>query len=185
MRKSIPVIFAAALVGTASAGAAGAVGEQPVPTHLWEPLQATRTYTSGPIATESRGETDIAGGYGGVDPLIVHTPGTTSSVGTYDALITMSFRYRTRGATSATTYVHVATAEAPRVPAKTRPRTPAPLPRSPQSTSTSVQFVAASLRKNETYRFSPVVSIPVPQKVGTFSAALTDVVLTVQFTPHG
>lgn len=178
-------MVAAALVGTASAGAAGAVTEQPVPTPLWEPLQATRTYVSGPSATEDRGVTDIAGGQGGADPLIVHTPGTTSSVGTYDALITMSFRYRTRGATSATTYVDVATTEAPRVPAKTRPRTPAPLPRSPQSSSTSVQFVAASLRKNETYRFTPVVTIPVPQKVGKFSAALTDVVLTVQLTPHG
>ncbi|GLY30804.1 hypothetical protein Kisp02_41690 [Kineosporia sp. NBRC 101731] len=127
------MIAALGLTLTGSSGTAlavAAVQGEPAPNVvLATPVQATRTYAAGPETTYQlykKPYSHITGGHAEVDPMVAIVPDQARS---YDALVTMSFRYSTKGSGPFTADVNVDTKlgvsdDLPTLPKSAAPITP-------------------------------------------------------------
>ncbi|GAB6897010.1 hypothetical protein [Kineosporia succinea] len=173
-------VLVGALVLGAGTVALAAGGRGTSTTVLASVRQITRTYAQGPEVMEERGPMDAIGGVGGVDPLPVTVPRDASA---YDALVTVTFRYRTTG--HGPFWVDLFAGIRERGPGlTTRPSTPWPLAPTAAVESSSVQFVVPALKAAQTYYFAPTAGTRLPRASGTNRLSTNNVVLTVQLTPR-
>ncbi|GLY20118.1 hypothetical protein Kisp01_71320 [Kineosporia sp. NBRC 101677] len=175
----------AVAVSCGTAGAVAAVRSAPVPNvFLAAPVQASRTYVAGPEATYERFTKPyphVTGGIGEVEPLVAAVPDQAK---TYDALVTVSFRYSTKGSGPFTVEVNADTKLGASDDLVTSPKTPAPITPSAKQASGTVQFVVPALKGGKTYRFQPIANTKAPKKAGKNAISTSGVVLTVQLTPR-
>ncbi|GAB3286256.1 hypothetical protein GCM10027456_82150 [Kineosporia babensis] len=172
------------LVCCLSLGAGGAAlaasGNRTSTTALASVQQTTRTYAHGPTADVETGPMDGVGMYGKVDPFPVTVP---TDAAAYDALVTITFRYRTKGRGPFTLDLSAGT-RADAHDLTTRPSVPWPLAPSTATDSSSVQFVVPALKAGKTYFFAPTADTGTPRGVGSSRLSTSGVVLTVQLTPR-
>ncbi|WP_395658633.1 hypothetical protein [Nocardioides sp.] len=165
-RRPALLVLVLALVLGVAATAAGAVALRARAPQEPQPVQsAHRAWAAGPSATY---EGD-SGGIGVVRPLRVAVPD-----GTYDAVVTVSFDYRTRGPGPYETGLDLDRADA--VPDSHA------LPGAASSTPTTVRYLLADLEGGRTYAVAPAVNSTSPAH-GTNRIATRHVLVTVDLTP--
>jgi len=162
-RLSVVALVATLLLGTAVA----AVALRANPPRDPQPVQSAHRYwASGPSATYG----SDYGALGVVRPLRVAVP-----EGTYDAVVTVSFDYRTHGPGP-----FLADLDLPRV--ATRPDSH-PLPAADGAPAT-VRFLVEDLAGGRTYDFAPVVN-STTRPFGGNRITTRRVLVTVDLTPAG
>ncbi len=120
------------------------------------------------------------GGGGSIDRLPVTVPGDASA---YDALVTVTFRYRTTGKGRYTLGL-IASTDVRRNELTRRPATPWPLAASAVTTSSTVQFVVPALEAAQTYYFAPTASTSPLTPSHSSRIATNNIVMTIQLTPR-
>lgn len=101
----------------------------------------------------------------------------------YDALVTVTFRYRTTGKGPFSFGLYAGTKVFGKDQTK-RPASPWPLAASAVVDSASVQFVVPALKAGTQYYFAPTADTAVPRKTGKSGIKTDNVVMTVQLTPR-